>query len=57
MSDDKRGRGRPTTGRPVQVRIPPPVLAVIDRRAAEYEMTRAEIVRRVLTTWTKTPES
>ena len=42
------GRGRPTTGTKVQIRIPAELLAEIDRRADEYGLTRAETMRRAL---------
>lgn len=43
--------GRPTTGTPVQVRIPPHVLDRIDREAAARGITRAELLRRILGDW------
>jgi|GEM_PF-6625011 metal-responsive CopG/Arc/MetJ family transcriptional regulator len=42
------GRGRPPIGRQIMVRIPDDLLAEIDRRAAEYGLTRAETMRRAL---------
>lgn len=44
-----RGRGRPSTGTPVMVRIPPHVLAVIDAMADDQGRTRADLVREKLT--------
>ena len=41
-------RGRPPIGRQIMVRIPDDLLAEIDRRAAEYGLTRAETMRRAL---------
>lgn len=46
-----RGRGRPREGRPVQVRIPAEVLESVDLAAADLEVSRAEVIRRVLTDW------
>jgi hypothetical protein len=45
------GRGRPSTGVKVQVRIPADVLAVIDSAADRHEMSRAECVRIALSEW------
>lgn len=42
------GRGRPTTGTKVQVRIPPDLLARIDAEAEREGVTRAEAVRGLL---------
>lgn len=43
-----RGRGRPSEGRPVQVRIPDEVLDAVDLAAADLAVSRAEVIRRVL---------
>lgn len=40
--------GRPRTGTPVLVRIPPDLLEAIDEMAADLDMTRAEIIRSLL---------
>jgi hypothetical protein len=45
---EERGPGRPSTGTPVQVRIPPDVLANLDKEAAKAGVSRAEFVRRIL---------
>lgn len=45
---NQRGRGRPSTGTKVQVRIPPEVLTRIDKLAAMNKVTRAEMMRRLL---------
>jgi metal-responsive CopG/Arc/MetJ family transcriptional regulator len=45
------GRGRPSTGVKVQVRIPADLLAEFDAVADEADMTRAEVVRYVLDGW------
>ena len=42
------GPGRPREGTPVQVRIPPDLLAKVDRLAEQYECSRAKMVRRLL---------
>jgi metal-responsive CopG/Arc/MetJ family transcriptional regulator len=39
------GPGRPTTGTRIDVRVPAPVLAELDRHAARYQLTRAELIR------------
>jgi hypothetical protein len=39
------GRGRPTTGTKIQVRLPPDVLAALDAEAAELGWKRAELMR------------
>jgi hypothetical protein len=51
VSGEKRGRGRPTTGTPVQVRIPPETLAEVDRASSYFGTSRAEMVRRILASW------
>lgn len=48
-----RGRGRPSTGTVVQVRIPADTLAAVDAAAAAEEVPRAEMVRRILAAWTE----
>ncbi len=45
---DSRGRGRPTTGVKIQVRIPADVLAELDRYASETGTTRAGAIRRAV---------
>lgn len=47
------GRGRPSLGTAVQIRIPSDVLDVLDERARAAKVSRAEIVRRVLAEWVK----
>lgn len=47
-----RGRGRPPIGARVTVRLPPDVIAALDRAANDAGVTRAEIVRATLTTLT-----
>jgi len=42
------GRGRPSTGVKVQVRIPVDLLARLDARAAAADVSRAELVRDIL---------
>jgi metal-responsive CopG/Arc/MetJ family transcriptional regulator len=42
------GRGRPSTGVKVQVRIPADLLAVLDDIASSSGMSRAEAVRDIL---------
>lgn len=42
------GPGRPRTGTPVLVRIPPDDLATLDAMAAKQGITRAELIRRLL---------
>ena len=46
----KRGRGRPATGRdpPVTVRLSKEMIKVLNSRAAESKVTRAEIIRRLV---------
>lgn len=44
-----RRPGRPTTGRPIQVRLSPDVLAHVDAWADAEGVTRAEAIRRLLT--------
>ncbi len=44
----ERGRGRPSTGVKIQVRIPAEGLARIDRQAEAEGVTRAEMIRRML---------
>lgn len=46
--EPKRGRGRPSTGTVVQVRIPRDVLAAVDRRADAEGTSRAAVVRHLL---------
>lgn len=45
------GPGRPTTGTPVQVRIPPEIIAKLDRTAEYFGITRAALLRRILDHW------
>ena len=47
----KRGRGRPATGTDpaVAVRLPPNVLAQVDRWAAEKGYTRSDAIRAMVT--------
>lgn len=42
-------RGRPPTGTPVLVRIPPAVLALLDAEAERDCITRAALIRNILT--------
>jgi hypothetical protein len=46
----KRGRGRPATGRdpPVTVRLPEALIVTIDAKAQSEDTTRAEIMRRLV---------
>ena len=44
-----RGRGRPSEGRPVQVRIPEDLLDALDLDAQDRGLSRAAMLRRVLT--------
>jgi hypothetical protein len=46
----KRGRGRPATGRDpaVTVRLPADSISAIDTRATKEEVTRAEMIRRLV---------
>lgn len=46
---ERRGRGRPTTGERVAVRLPPELLERIDTLAAVNGVARAEQIRRLLT--------
>jgi hypothetical protein len=43
------GRGRPTTGQRIDIRIPPELLAQIDTDANNADRTRAEQIRHILT--------
>jgi metal-responsive CopG/Arc/MetJ family transcriptional regulator len=51
MNTGQRGRGRPTTGVKVQVRIPTDILAEIDDVARQANMTRAAVVRYMVDSW------
>lgn len=44
-------RGRPSTGVPVLVRIPPDVLELLDLEAEANSVSRAELIRGVLWEW------
>jgi hypothetical protein len=44
------GRGRPTTGTKIEVRIPADMLAELDAEGSALGIGRAEYVRRVLAT-------
>jgi len=46
-----RGRGRPTTGTRIEVRVPSDVLAAIDEYCQNVGMSRAELVRSILVAW------
>ena len=46
-----RGRGRPSTGVKIQVRIPPDLLAEIDSVAADYGWSRARTIRMIVASW------
>lgn len=37
--------GRPPVGRPINLRLPPEMLAAVDSLAADYEVKRAEMIR------------
>lgn len=43
-----RGRGRPTIGTPVQIRLPAELLDQLDTWADEHDVTRAEAVRQLV---------
>lgn len=45
----KRGRGRPSEGERVDIRIPANILKLIDRDAKRHGVSRAEQIRRILT--------
>jgi len=47
--EDERGPGRPEIGPAVMIRLPEELLAEVDSRAEAEEVSRAEIVRRLLT--------
>jgi predicted DNA-binding protein len=42
------GRGRPSTGVPINTRVPPELLEKIDRLARERGVSRAVIIRELL---------
>jgi hypothetical protein len=42
------GRGRPQVGSPAVVRLPPDMLAVVDRIATDRSMKRAEVLRMLI---------
>src|SRR6266478_1712978 len=46
----KKKRGRPATGRDpsITIRIPPDLIAYIDRRASKAQMSRSELIRIML---------
>jgi hypothetical protein len=44
-----RGRGRPAIGPQIYVALPAETLAQVDQLAADTEMTRSEVIRRLLT--------
>jgi metal-responsive CopG/Arc/MetJ family transcriptional regulator len=44
-------RGRPSTGVPVLVRIPPDLLDQLDQAAAEEGNSRAEHLRQIIAYW------
>lgn len=46
-----RGRGRPSLGTVITVRVPADVLAELDRQAVLLEVSRAEVIRRILVAW------
>jgi Ribbon-helix-helix protein, copG family len=46
-----RGRGRPSTGTAVHLRIDPVDLAIIDAEADDSGTTRAELVRAIIRSW------
>jgi metal-responsive CopG/Arc/MetJ family transcriptional regulator len=46
---DTRGPGRPSTGTPIHIRLPPEVLAHVDAWADAEGVSRAEAIRRLLT--------
>lgn len=43
------GRGRPSTGTRIEVRVPDRQLAAIDQQAAQWGVSRSEALRRILT--------
>lgn len=47
------GRGRPTTGVKVQVRIPADILDDLDFVAGRDEVSRAAVIRGILERWAK----
>lgn len=44
----RRGRGRPAIGEPVEARIPPAQLALVDSLACEAGVARSEMIRRLI---------
>ena len=44
-----RGRGRPTIGPAIDIRLPVEMLAAVDAEAAELGWTRAELIRWIVT--------
>jgi hypothetical protein len=42
------GRGRPSKGAKIEVRLPPEILGPLDAWAAEHEIPRAEAIRQLL---------
>jgi metal-responsive CopG/Arc/MetJ family transcriptional regulator len=46
----KRGRGRPAIGARVHVHLPPDLLAEVDRQADAAHMTRAQMIRALVST-------
>jgi hypothetical protein len=51
MTASQRGRGRPSEGERVEVRLPADLLAELDAAAAELGWTRAVMIRTALRGW------
>ena len=57
MTDGRTGRGRPAIGRPIAVRLPADVVAVLDAHAADRGETRAAVIREAVMAWTMRPRN
>lgn len=46
-----RGPGRPSTGTEIKARVPDDIIAKVDKAAADFAISRAEMVRWILASW------
>ena len=46
-----KGPGRPSTGIEIKARVPADVIAKVDKAAADFAVSRAEMIRWILASW------
>lgn len=46
-----KGPGRPSTGTEIKARVPDDVIAKVDKAAADFAVSRAEMIRWILASW------